>query len=186
MAAQGQPVKRVSVDAQQQGDTSAAAPQLTAEDLAGWSKVGTNLTRCDHDSGLICCMWALFQCMQVLSRVHVQWQVVYMQLAAGAFIDGDLLSAALQVQQLLSTVAAAAGGTNVEGEGGTEHGSCSSSGRTSTRGEAAVSAGGCGGAASAETAAAAAAAAAVADSGVVQVAPEDVEAWTRVQQQQQG
>jgi hypothetical protein len=43
MAAQGQAVKRVSLDAaQQQGqaDDQAAAPKLTAEDLAGWSKVG--------------------------------------------------------------------------------------------------------------------------------------------------
>jgi hypothetical protein len=45
MAAQGQAVKRVSLDAaQQQGKPAdqAAAPQLTAEDLAGWSKVGQN------------------------------------------------------------------------------------------------------------------------------------------------
>jgi len=89
----------------------------------------------------------------------------------------------MQVQQLLSTVAGASqhtqGAAPEQGSSQSSHSSAASPGCDATASKGMSAGEGAAGSCQAETAAAL-----NVDSGVVQVAPEDVQAWLRVQQQQ--
>jgi hypothetical protein len=162
LTARGQTVKRARLDElvggqqqQQQLDTQQGQQQqqLTAEDLAGWSKVGSG--------------------MSTLSAGVAGGDVS----ATPTLLLLTLHACALQVQQLMATMAAAAqGGQEQEAAG-----CCSSD--SNTRSESAGASGSSmeGSADSSSSSGPAT----KADDGVVQVSPDDVDAWARVQQLKQ-
>jgi hypothetical protein len=166
-------VKRVRLDGQQQRQQQQQQQQqqqrLTAEDMVGWSRVSRVSGACaGATAGVAGCVVATGCAARV---AHVQVHLPSRCHLAGVH---------LQVQQLLSTVAPAAGASEQQqhtsgcrGEAGGNGGACSSD--ASSAGTAPVAA--ADGAPNAT--------ALPADGDVVQVAPEDVDAWARVQQRTQ-